>query len=79
LNEFLNDKGAYSFDSKKSAVTDTRTFKTYLFPIKDIVGSLLKERLALKHKKNDSNAKSLYNSLKLIINTFWGDFTSIFF
>jgi hypothetical protein len=80
LNEFLKDFGSYSFDSTKSSVTDTRTFKTFLFPIRDIVGALLSQRLDLKKKiKTDPNAKSLSNSLKLIINTLWGDFTSIFF
>ncbi|MBV8801974.1 MAG: hypothetical protein JO131_03230 [Gammaproteobacteria bacterium] len=79
LEEMLKNEGKYEFSKKYSSVLDTRTFKYYFFPIQKFVGPLLTKRIELKKQKKDSKAQAISHSLKNIINTLWGDMTSVFF
>ncbi len=77
-DEFLKDPGECIFNNELKALTETRTHKWFPYPISKFVDPLLKQRMQLKSQK-DSFSQSLQQSLKLIINTTWGNITSPYF
>lgn len=78
LDSFLKDSGKVVFSDKINSIIDTRTHAWYSIPINSFVGTLVQERLKLKAKP-DSISQATQDSMKLVINTLWGIFTSVFF
>ncbi len=76
--EFLKDKGKYSFDHSLNAITDTRSYKWYGVPLKEFISPLSEKRKVLKQMK-DPQSQALQDSIKLVINTTWGLLTSQYF
>jgi hypothetical protein len=77
--EFLKDKGTNSFDGITNRTTDTRTFKWFSVDLEDFIGVLADKRAELKADKNNPIAQASQYHYKLIINTFWGVISSVFF
>lgn len=44
LNCILADEGSYSYSQKLNSRMDTRTYKTFLFPLKEFIGPLVEKR-----------------------------------
>lgn len=86
VDAWLSDKGRNSFRKKKD-VEDNRSYAWYGTPLKNFVGVLLDKRMKLKkemktHDKTSAEygkLNALQNGYKLIINTFWGNLTSVYF
>jgi hypothetical protein len=76
LDNALKDQGSYEFTN---SIQDTRTRLSFLLPINNFIGPLLKKRKELKSLKNDLTAQARQHTLKYIINSFWGIITSVFF
>lgn len=82
LKILFEDRQKYTYNRKFATVEDRRTKKWFPLPIKDFIYPLLKKRLALKEKlKTNPNAldEAEQTSLKLIMNTFYGITSSVFF
>jgi hypothetical protein len=77
-NSFLKDRGEYKFSTKLNTIVDNRTFKWYGYPVRNFIEPLIEKRGSLKKSKNPMD-KALDTSIKLIVNTTWGLFTSIYF
>jgi hypothetical protein len=77
--EFLQDKGTNSFDGITNRTTDNRTYKWFSVDLEKFIGVLVDKRSMLKADKNNPIAQASQYHYKLIINTFWGVISSVFF
>jgi len=79
LNDILKDKQKFEFDKKTSQVLDKRTYKSFVIPLKNYFGPIVKRKAELKKQKDSPEAQAESNSLKDQNNCGWGVTTSIFF
>ena len=78
LESILKDKKRVEIDYRTSMIADNRTYNSYLIPLNPFIQPLLTKRKELK-KMKDSKSQALSSSLKDLINTLWGIFTSVHF
>lgn len=79
LETIMETSGNYTFSQKSSAIEDTRSYKFFVVKVADFIEPLLEQRKILKKLKDDPEAQAIQHVLKYIINTFWGNLTSVFF
>lgn len=77
-DHILKDEGKFGFDNKSQNFIDSRSLKWCPVKIFDFINPLVIKRTALKRMK-DPISQALNWAIKLIINSFWGDLTSVFF
>lgn len=85
LDKLLKDKKRDKFTDKGN-VEDERTHAWFAFPLTDFIGKLVRERKKIKEQikkctdpTEKENLVGYQEALKLVINTFWGDITSLYF
>lgn len=86
LNKVMKDAGSLEFESSFNNVVDNRTRCWFSFPLRDFIDPLITLRGEYKKKmKQAANEEdyqtynSLQNSIKLVINTLYGVFASLYF
>lgn len=87
IEAWLQDKGKSSFNNKTQTTEDTRSRAWFPTPLKEFIGVLVGKRRELKKELKNliinspeyNQAFAFQNGLKLVINSLWGDLTSVYF